>query len=234
MPAKDSTITDSFLAAIRDFRAVDVDRAANWIGIIRKFEAAFESSRIHRAARTPRLNILEVFGLKRREVCHSRVVAWFLNENASHEQGSLFMDVLLSLFGADNRLPKSYDVWTEKPDRVDIAAFQRGGFAVFIENKVDHFERDHQIADLQRSLVTWSEAHGISPGQRFAAFLTENGRMPVTHARNEIAGFLPKNLKPLSRIELFNVFQAALARVEIKSPLLEALLDGYLRSISNH
>ncbi len=101
------------------------------------------------------------------------------------------MDALLSLFGAGNRLPKSYLVWTEKPERVDIAAFQRGGFAVFIENKVDHFERDDQIADLQRSLVTWSEAHGIPPGQRFAAFLTENGRMPVSHERNEITGFLP-------------------------------------------
>ena len=139
--------------AFEDARSKMVD---TWPTIFRDFDAAFKTARHDRAATTPRLNILDVFGLKKWELCHSRALEWFLDENASHEQGGIFMDALLRLVGIDLGKCENYAVQREKPDRVDVVAFKGREFAVFIENKVDHHERELQLADLQDSLISFS------------------------------------------------------------------------------
>jgi hypothetical protein len=225
---------NDFLTAIRSFQAADVGQASKWQRVIQGFDEAFRRARIDRAALTPRLNVLEIFGLKRWENYHSQVVAWFLDADASHEQGGLFMRALLSLCGANVQPTEPYTVQTEKPDRVDVAAFQSRRFAVFIENKVDHHERPDQLADLQRSLIKWAKEWRVPEECRFAVFLTEDGRSPNTHC-SSLPEFLQCNLKSLNRVEVFEAFRNALKPPEIiKSPLLETFLDGYINAISSH
>lgn len=59
--------------------------------LFRQFGAAFKESRDRRVDSTPYLDVLQVFGVKTEdELRHSRVLSWFLDANAEHEQGATF------------------------------------------------------------------------------------------------------------------------------------------------
>jgi hypothetical protein len=195
---------------------------------------AFKAARNDRSAYTPRLNILDVFGLKTWELSHSRVVAWFLDENESHEQGGVFMECLLRHCGVPDSSCAGYTVQRERPARVDVVAYKRGAFAVFIENKVKHHERAGQFSDLQSSLVVFSKERQIPESHRVAVFLTDDGRRPTTAHEGTLVGFHPRNLIPIRRIALFQAFREALVALPIKSDLLVVFLGAYINSISSH
>src|SRR4029434_3352264 len=135
----------AFRKAIDAFTRARTAHSAAWPNVIGAFDAAFKAARHDRSAYTPRLNILAVFGLKTWELCHPRVISWFLDENESHEQGGVFMECLLQHCGIPGAACVGYTVQREKPDRVDVVAYKRGAFAVFIENKVKHHERTPQF-----------------------------------------------------------------------------------------
>ena len=201
-----------------------MEGSKTWPAVFAEFVVAFNASREDRALATPHLNILDVFGLKTRELCHSRVVAWFLNETGTHEQGSLFMNRLLRLCGLSEASYVGYTVQREKPDKVDVAAYKAGDFAVFIENKVEHHERENQFGDLQTSLVKFGTTQNNIPAKyRFAIFLTDDGRRPTTAHKKPPAGFLADNLRPISRLALFQEFRDALAAAVKKKQPLEQL-----------
>lgn len=224
----------AFQRAFRAFEEAKLKMVEIWPTIFRDFEDAFKAARHDRAATTPRLNILDVFGLKNWELCHSRALAWFLDENASHEQGGVFMHVLLRFVGIDLGNCEDYSVQREKPDRVDVVAYKPREFAVFIENKVDHHERELQLADLQESLISFSERYGIPESQRIAVFLTDDGRKPETAHLMPLSGFFKDNLYPIRRLDLFEGFGRALSIQDPKSPLLVLFLQSYIDAINNH
>ena len=226
--------TAAFRKAIDAFASARAARSAAWPRIVADFDAAFKAARQDRSAYTPRLNILDVFGLKTWELCHSRVVSWFLDENQSHEQGGVFMECFLQHCGVSGASCAGYTVQREKPDRVDVVAYKRGTFAVFIENKVKHIERTQQFADLQSSLIAFSKERQIPESHRVAVFLTDDGRRPETADEGSLAGFHARNLIPIRRIALFQAFKKALTDQPVKSDLLAIFLDAYINSISSH
>jgi hypothetical protein len=228
--------TRNFQKTLNAFEEAKLERSKTWPAVFAEFGVAFKASREDRALSTPRLNILDVFGLKTWELCHSRVVAWFLSETATHEQLGLFMNQLLRECGLSDACYAGYKVQRERPDRVDVVAYKPGNFAVFIENKVEHHERDDQFGDLQMSLVKFSTTQNSIPTKhRFAVFLTDDGRRPTTAHKKPPAGFLADNLRPIKRLTLFQAFRHALADPAVKkSSLLSSFLDAYIEAISTH
>lgn len=193
--------------------------------LVKEFDYEYRQARRKRAPTTPHLNVLDVFGVSTRELRHSDALAWFLREDGEHEQGDLFMRALLEHLGMP--FPTQFDDYTverEKHSRVDIAAWSRGKFAIFIENKIrDTPERDRQFDDLTQSLRSFSKANRIPEEARRAVFLTDSGREPTT-------GRTQYNVK---RLDLFVRFRDLLRRKpsEEKSVLLTHLLDSYIQGI---
>lgn len=227
-------LADTFRAVFDTFEEASASSYKTWPALFEEFDGAFKAARKDRAAETPFLNILDVFGLATRELPHSRILEWFLKEDASHEQGSLFMECLLQKCCVPCATWINYTVQREKPGRVDVAAYKHRGFAVFIENKVRHHERPKQIADLQKELVKLSNTHQIPETHRIAVFLTEEGRASKEHHKGPLAGFLSSNIYPIRRLYLFEAFQKALAARSVKSKLLTNFLDAYVEAISSH
>lgn len=223
-----------FQAVFNTFATAKAEESKRWPVIFARFQAAFEASRSERAAYTPYLNILDVFGLKFRELSHSRVLAWFLDEQAEHEQGSLFLRSLGKHFKLEPAELHHYTVQRERPNRVDVAVFKKGQFAIFIENKVRHDERDEQIADMLDALVLFGTRQGIPAINRYAIFLTDDGRDPTTLPDPFPEGFLRDNLWPVDRLTVFSNFATDLRQVPTKSVILAAFLENYVEAISTH
>jgi hypothetical protein len=196
----------------------------------REFDAAFKESRTQRVGSTPHLNLLRVFGLSTDELRHSRVLSWFLDADAEHEQGALFAQAFLRLVAGDQAPEimenQHYLVKRERHGRTDVSVYARERFAVFIENKVHASERADQVTDMIKALVRLADAQQIPVSCRFGVFLTDDGRQPTTHPSGKIPGFNPSNLKPVSRTEVFGVFYQALTH-RTASPLLINLLFCY-------
>jgi PD-(D/E)XK nuclease superfamily len=224
----------AFLAAIKAFAKSKTERAKGWPEVINNYRAAFVRSRAERAAYTPHLNVLAVFNLKLRELCHSAALAWFLDENGSHEQGPLFLRSLAALVKLGVSQPQGYRVQREHPDRVDVAIIKKNQFAIFIENKVEHIERDKQMEDLVRSLISTSDNNAIPIPNRIAIFLTDDGRNPTSLPCEMPSGILAANIYPLRRTTLFEQFRRSLEGQAAKSPLLAALVESYAMAISTH
>src|SRR5439155_17670311 len=136
-----------------------------------------------------------VFGLTTRELCHSDALAWFLREDAEHEQGDLFMRALLKRVGVGIPKEMNYTVEREQHGRIDVAAHAAGAFALFIENKIrDRKERENQFSDLLDSLVKFSNKNGIPERCRVAIFLTDDSRPPDTAPKSRVANVISRNL----------------------------------------
>jgi hypothetical protein len=226
-------LANRFNEVFDSFATARIQETTEWPKLFDTFHHSYIEARQQRASTTPNLNLLGVFGLRTRELCHSRVLAWFLDENASHEQGGLFLRSLLEIVRCDVSNSSNYSVQREKPDRVDLAIFKKGTFAVFIENKVNHKERDDQVWDLVNSLVEFSRKQAIPEEQRIAVFLTDDGRSPETAPPGIVPGFLDSNLFPLQRLEVFQAFRHDLSVRKVKSFLLESFLEAYIAAISN-
>lgn len=214
-----------------DLRRADQNSAAELSGFFQRFEDDYRQARSKRAATTPHLDLLRVFGLEFAELRHSAALAWFLNPLAEHEQGSLFVNALLDWCHTSPTLSENYVVLCERHQRTDVAVYADGEFAVFIENKVRHVEREKQVSDMVDSMTRVSQPRSIPPERRFAIFLTDTGVAPVTGPTADSPDFLHVNLKSARRVELFECFRAALAERPGHSPLLLNFIDSYLRAI---
>ena len=175
------------------------------------------------------MNVLQVFGLGARELCHSRALAWFLRPDAEHEQGNLFINALLKLVNLSLVSSDNYHVLLEKPERVDVAAYAVKEFAIFFENKVYAREQDTQFERLMNSLRAFSTAKRVPSGRRVAIFLTNDGRPALTTPANPDPTIAIFNLR---RDVLFREFSAATLTAKVKSPLLENLLKAYEESLT--
>lgn len=235
-PKKDSEL---FANIFRQFEAVVTSNSKpKFEQLFGLFDAAFRNSRSERVDATPHLDVLEIFGLAKDELRHSRVLAWFLRHDAEHEQGSTCTQALLRL-AAGKQIPElngaalieDYVVEREKHKRTDVSVYQRKGFAMFIENKVRHLEREDQVSDMIRELVRFSDAERIPIPYRFAIFVTDEGRDPISGPSSDIPNFERRNLKSFRRVDVFDTFQNALDSQPATSPLLKSLLSCYLNAI---
>ena len=195
------------------------------------FDREYSNARKLRAPTTPHFDLLSIFGLQFSELRHSDVLAWFLDPDAAHEQGGLFADKLLRLCGDDLGASDTHVVERERHGRVDLAMYARGEFAVFIENKVRHFERELQVADMITSMAHVATDRGIPIARRYAIFLTDTGEAAVSGPKADSAHFRISKLTALSRIEIFEAFRTALTGQGDFSPLLMNFLESYLLSI---
>lgn len=219
---------ERFFAAFREHGSTAVSRLAQFFT---DFDHEYARSRDTRAATTPHFDVLRVFGLDFAELRHSDALAWFLDSEAEHEQGELFARTLLQLLGCPSSPAGRYTVQRERHGRTDVAFYAPGQFAVFVENKVRHTEREDQVTDMVRSLVRLSDSLAVPRAGRFAVFLTDSGAAPVTGPSADSPGFLLAHLKSLSRVGLMESFRAALAAQPVVSPLLLNFLDSYLTAI---
>ena len=230
--------TELFSQLFREFeKTLEHASGPQFEKLFREFDAAFKESRSRRVDSTPHLDVLQVFGLGTDELRHSRVVAWFLDASGEHEQGAIFMQALLRLV-AGRQIPElckavareDYVVEREKHERTDVSVYCRKQFAIFIENKVRASERTGQVEDMIKALVRLSDAQGIREPYRFAVFLTDDRREPTTKPSGEIRGFDSRNLRSLSRADVFDAFQEVL-RARAASELLKNLLSCYRNAI---
>ena len=213
------------------FREQSVQSDEKFRAFFRRFDAEYREQRKTRAASTPHLDVLRVFGLEFAELRHSDAFAWFLDPRGEHEQGALFANAVLGLFDPKVAASERYTVRRERHGRTDVAFYARGEFAVFVENKVRHFEREEQVSDMVKSLVRRSKELDIPPRRRFALFLTDTGAEPVTGPAEDTAEFPKRNLQSRSRVALFEDLRAALVAQPVYSPLLLQFLDSYLHNI---
>ena len=224
----DDTAFAAFFAA---FRAEEGATAKTLGKFFQQFDESFRKARVERVDITPHINLLRIFGLEYAELRHSDVLAWFLNPRAEHEQGAVFANALLSYLGSGPLRDENYQVVRERHGHTDVALYVKAGAAVFIENKVRHVETDEQVSGMIDSLTRLSRDLGIPSERRFALFLTDAGTDAETGPKQDSPEFLLKNLRAISRIELFESFHTALLAQQRFSPLLRCFLESYLNSI---
>lgn len=229
--AEAQELADFFADFRQQFSDQTTARSREFKSFLQNFDHDYRIARKDRAASTPHFDMLRVFGLQFAELRHSDVLAWFLKPTTEHEQGSLFANALLRHFGMEPITSESYTVLRERHDRTDVTLYASGRFAVFIENKVRHWEREKQVSDMIESLVRVSIDLNIRREHRIAIFLTDKGAKPGTGPASDSAEFLLNNLKPLSRVDLFLLFRTALENQPVHSPLLMNFLDSYLNAI---
>jgi hypothetical protein len=116
--------------------------------------------------RIGRFNIFDALGIVRTEIRHSNFLAWLLDPNESHGQGSLFlrailMDLLrqsppglrlLSPIQLDGAELRGVRVWRER-HRIDILIeCDEPRFVIAIENKVDSSEHSEQLGRYKKAV----------------------------------------------------------------------------------
>jgi hypothetical protein len=149
--------------------------------LLLKFPVA---ARNNRQLDVSKFNILSICGLGPDEVQHSSILAWLLDENASHGKGSAFFAALASIIGLKlNDAPKGYSVYAEFAgfeSITDIVVYKTGDFYISIENKINACEGDDQLNREYRDREAYANSLNISNERRIAVFLTPDGRPPVT------------------------------------------------------
>jgi PD-(D/E)XK nuclease superfamily protein len=130
-------------------------------------------------------NIFTTLGVAWLEVSHSAMLAWLLDRNASHGQGSRFLEALLDC--CDVALPADsfnrYVVTTEHTQlhaRIDIAVYRPQVFVIYLENKVRAAEGWTQLNRELDDMRRIGQRLGVAAERQFALFLTPRGRTPVT------------------------------------------------------
>ncbi len=135
-----------------------------------------------------RFNVFDALWLERREIYHSRFIAYLLDPGSSHDQGTVFLDSFLTLLGskcnalqaaglhnsikyhAPRVIPES---GADEHGRIDIVIYLRDAI-IAIENKVGAEEGDNQIPRYRN----WLDKQ-IREQHKYLVFLTHDGRFPV-------------------------------------------------------
>jgi hypothetical protein len=149
-----------------------------------RFADDFDARRQVDPATDRPFNALKLAGLNTDEVRHSAILAWLLDSQEDHGQGTLFMRAFIEAC----RLPipteflTKYRVRAElvgNEARTDVVIYRRGAFVIFIENKIYASEGVDQTGREYRDLVRLADALQVKSEFRFAVFLTPEGRPPT-------------------------------------------------------
>lgn len=144
--------------------------------------------RIRRKVSPDRFNVFEALWIDRREVYHSRFLAYLLDPRQHHDQGAVFLKVFLQAL-SDKMNVAEPDEWlaslnyeacrvtaerdAEAAGRIDLVLEFPCGTRIAIENKVDHFEGNRQLPRYRE----WLDKRSRSCGKQVLVFLTPEGRV---------------------------------------------------------
>jgi PD-(D/E)XK nuclease superfamily len=183
--------------------------------------------REHLTASPPCFNLLDLCGVGTDERRHTAILAWLLDENASHAQGTRFFKAFAALCGLEPVFPSAdYAVRAEFPgfeSITDIILFRAGDFFISIENKLLAAEGDDQLNREHRDLGRYAHSLGVPKSRRIAVFLTPQGREPQTGN--------PRQWCRLSYTRLAAAFRTAAA--QSTSHKLTCFVADWLSSLEN-
>lgn len=146
--------------------------------------------RVQRHLTAERFNVFEALWVDRREIYHSRFLAYLLDPQQSHDQGTVFLEAFIQAvsrkmhIGETVRWVESLDCGAcrvtaeqhaEEAGRIDLVIEFPCGTRIAIENKVDHFEGDRQLPRYRE----WLDKRSVKRGQQVLVFLTPDGRNSV-------------------------------------------------------
>ncbi len=200
---------------------------SDWEDFLTGFKNSYKNSLDEIRKNVPNANIMKVLNFSYDELRHSRMLAWLLDKNASHMQGAIFFECFLEALNIDisDEYKNEYIVERERPDRIDISIYSKNNFAIFIENKVRHYERERQLDDEYESLNKWSERWNVKKSNRHLVFLTIEGKQPETLSEDR------KSLN-ISYETLSMAISNAVSGEGCKSPYIRRLVNDYIRQIS--
>lgn len=125
----------------------DIQTKSRLIGvqnILIDFEKILEEENILSKEKSIRFNVLDFFRID--ETLHSRLLGFFLDKNASHGQGDVFLKLFIEKLGYTDYDKGKWNVTVEK-QRIDILIERNHPHSVIIiENKSnDAIDQDNQI-----------------------------------------------------------------------------------------
>jgi hypothetical protein len=130
-------------------------------------------------------NLFELLGIGGDELRHSKVLAWLLDAESGHGQGTVFLQAFIKLCDLDiaEESIGQYIVRTEfsgLESIIDVMVYQRGNFLIYLENKVFAREGSDQLAREFRDMQRFGASLNIPKDRQFAIFLTPRGRFPIS------------------------------------------------------
>ena len=182
MASSSSDTMRSFIAA---FRALRDQRRADRLASMEDFLSTFEQA--HRRIWRTKVdfNLFSLLGIQTDEVRHSALLAWLLDPESGHGQGTLFMRLFTELCSVD--LPDTafhrYTVRTEfagEESIIDVMVSAHAEFIIYVENKVLAAEGPDQVDREFRDLRRLGAALSVPRRHQYAVFLTPDGRRPGT------------------------------------------------------
>lgn len=176
----------------------------------------------------PNFNILQLCGLGPDEVQHSSILAWLLDEKASHAHGGMFFNAFASIIGLKlDGEAEGYSVYAEFAgfeSITDIVIYKQSDFYVSIENKINAGEGSDQLNREYRDREAYADSLNIPTDRRIAVFLTPDGRQPITGH--------PKNWVRLSYPQIASAFNSV--PYSETSQKLRFLVEDWTASINNY
>ncbi|MDO9270479.1 MAG: PD-(D/E)XK nuclease family protein [Methylobacter sp.] len=173
-----------------------------------------------------KFNVFSALGVTRKEVIHSRFLAYLLDPNEHHGQDSIFLNAFLTKIGIPEIGAKNTEqikrvrVTTEHSTgealgRMDIVLFCQPGWLVVIENKVDAGEAAQQLTRYTKWL---DRQQGYN--QKKLIFLTPTGHESVTAKAGDYL--------QLSYLDLAEAFSLFLDQDQIKAESVRIVLTQYI------
>ena len=181
---------------LHDFEALFAvrDSKSEFEELLKDFDRIHAAWREEQKSCADGFNILQTLGVTRKELCHSDVLAWLLDNRidgyGTHCQGSLGFGLFLKEVNLPNQYASTnYKVIREhcgRESRLDIIIEAAGQFIIAIENKVDSKEGEDQTcrewADLQRRKKT------LNPNAKLTVlFLTPDQAKPGSEFFRQIS-----------------------------------------------
>ena len=132
-----------------------------------------------------RFNVFQLLRVEQDEVRHSRFLAWLLDADSGHGQGSAFLMALARTCELDIS-PEAMDYyrvrteWSGTESIIDVLAVRKGHFLIFLENKILAAEGPDQIDREYRDMRRLGAALRVPKERQLALFLTPTGRAPTS------------------------------------------------------
>lgn len=158
-------------------------RRLNIIRLMSEMRPQIDQIESQKEKEAPYFNVFDALGVTRKEVIHSRFLAYLFSPNEHHEQGVAFLNQLLWLLKL-NEVPageaKKVCVSTEhcigEMGRMDIV-IRSPSWLIVIENKIDAGEGNEQLLRYGKWMNTQLR---LEEKNRHLIFLTPTGQESVT------------------------------------------------------
>jgi hypothetical protein len=149
------------------------------------FLSRFAEQHRQSSAQQMRFNVFSLLQVETDEVRHSRFLAWLLDPESGHGQGSAFLKAFVIACRLDiaSEVSGRYRVRTEfagMESIIDVFVYHPGEFLIYLENKISASEGPRQIDREFRDMRRLGDTLRVPQARQFAVFLTPDGRCPVS------------------------------------------------------